>query len=68
LFVLSSTYGETEEEMSRKVKLTITVLDAKPTLSFLLIGFLSKYGYSPLPEKTKGSPGKLKFVFERDKE
>jgi len=51
--------------MNGKVKLTITILDAKPTLSFLMIGFLTRLGYDPMPKKTRGRPGRLKFVFKR---
>lgn len=51
--------------MNRKVKLTVTILDAKSTLSFMMIGFLTRLGYDPLPKKTRGSPGRLKFVFKR---
>ncbi|MCK4497300.1 MAG: hypothetical protein KAU24_03835 [Candidatus Aenigmarchaeota archaeon] len=54
--------------MSRKVKLTITILDAESTLSFLMIGFLTRLGYDPLPKKTRGRPGRLKFVFKRGEE
>ena len=54
--------------MDRKVKLTVTILDAKPTLSFMMIGFLSRLGYAPVTKKTRGSPGKLRFVFKREED
>lgn len=54
--------------MSNKVRLTIVIEDAQPALSFLFLGFLSKYGYYPINKKTHGSPGKLSFVYKkRDK-
>jgi len=50
-----------------KVELTVVIEEAIPTMSFLLLGFLSKYGYYPVNKKTKGSPGKLSFVYKRKK-
>lgn len=54
--------------MSKKVKLTITVLDADIKLSVLLIGFLSELGYSIVKKKTHAKPGKLSFVYEKKDE
>lgn len=51
--------------MSRKVKLTITILDADIKLSVLMLGFLSELGYSSINKKAQGSPGKLSFVYKK---
>ena len=53
--------------MSKKVKLTITVLDAELKLTVLFVGFLSELGYSLINKKTQSSPGKLSFVYEKKK-
>lgn len=53
--------------MSKKVKLTVTVLDADIHLSLLLIGFLNERGYSLVTEKTSAKLGKLNFVYEKKK-
>lgn len=54
--------------MSKKVKLTITVLDAPDTLAFNIIGFLAHYGYFPITKKTCAKRGKLNFVYEKKEE
>ena len=54
--------------MSKKAKLTITVLDADIKLSVLFMGFLSELGYSSIKEKTRAKPGKLSFVYKKKEE